>query len=317
MLENHQVHGQRPEPGAVDSAESGTPAGRGATCVFRRRISRCAGRAAPAPPPRPGSPPAETSGKHPGQRPPKDQGRRSRHPQDSGPRSGPGPPSSWTPPGCPAASPASASSPPPAPRPAAAARGGFRPGRSSELGGIEEFPLFRDPDRSAAASCSRSPATTASSTEIRSACVAIRCACSRISASRGSSGGTSVTAPDHPRNHAQPPRQHHACRQNVTVDHAPQQQAQGPERLPQVSGSSSANAASVTSAASRLSPRSRRAAPRARALFHHFKRGFRPGQLRGESLILSPQPLDFHRLRAGSQQAGRLIRQAIRRARVA
>ena len=35
----------------------------------------------------------------------------------------------------------------------------------------------------------------------------------------------------------------------------------------QVSGSSSANAASVTSAASRLSPRSRRAAPRARALF--------------------------------------------------
>ena len=109
--------------------------------------------------------------------------------------------------------------------------GGFRPGRSSELGGIEEFPLFRDPDRSAAASCSRRSATTASSAAIRSACVSIRCACSRISASRGSSGGTSVTAPDHPRNHAQPPRQHHARRQNVTVHHAPQQQAQGPERL--------------------------------------------------------------------------------------
>ena len=58
-------------------------------------------------------------------------------------------------------------------------RGGFFPGRSSELGGIEEFPLFRDPDRSAAASCSRRSATTASSTAIRSAC-------SRISASRGS-----------------------------------------------------------------------------------------------------------------------------------
>ena len=110
--------------------------------------------------------------------------------------------------------------------------GGFRPGRSSELGGIEEFPLFRDPDRSAAASCSRRSATTASSAAIRSACVSISCACSRISASRGSSGGTSVTAPDHPRNHAQPPRQHHARRQNVTVHHAPQQQAQGPERLP-------------------------------------------------------------------------------------
>ena len=51
-------------------------------------------------------------------------------------------------------------------------RGGFFPGRSSELGGIEEFPLFRDPDRSAAASCSRRSATTASSTEIRSACAA-------------------------------------------------------------------------------------------------------------------------------------------------
>ena len=72
-------------------------------------------------------------------------------------------------------------------------RGGLRPGRSSELGGIEEFPLFRDLARSAAASCSRSSATTASSAairsacvSIRSACVSIRCACSRISASRGS-----------------------------------------------------------------------------------------------------------------------------------
>jgi hypothetical protein len=93
-------------------------------------------------------------------------------------------------------------------------RGGFRPGRSSELGGIEEFPLFRDPDRSAAASRSRRSATTASSAAIRSAC-------SRISTSRGSpgdsSGGTSVTARNHPRNHAQPLRQHSARCQNVTT----------------------------------------------------------------------------------------------------
>jgi hypothetical protein len=38
--------------------------------------------------------------------------------------------------------------------------GGFRPGRSSDDGGIEESPLFRDPARAAAANCSRSSATT-------------------------------------------------------------------------------------------------------------------------------------------------------------
>jgi hypothetical protein len=74
-------------------------------------------------------------------------------------------------------------------------RGGSRPGRSSELGGIEEFPLFRDPARSAASSRSRRSATTASSATIRSAC-------SRISASRGSgdgsSSGASVTVRNHP-----------------------------------------------------------------------------------------------------------------------
>ena len=37
--------------------------------------------------------------------------------------------------------------------------GGFRPGRSSDDGGIEEFPLFRDPAR-AAAHCSHRSATT-------------------------------------------------------------------------------------------------------------------------------------------------------------
>jgi hypothetical protein len=80
--------------------------------------------------------------------------------------------------------------------------GGFRPGRSSELGGIDEFPLFRDPARAVASSCSRRTATIASSATIRSAC-------SRISASRGSSdGGASLTARNHPGNHAQTPRQH-------------------------------------------------------------------------------------------------------------
>ena len=69
-------------------------------------------------------------------------------------------------------------------------RGGFRPGRSSELGGIEEFPLFRDPARAAVPSRSRRPATTASSAAICSACAAISRACSRISASRGSSDGS-------------------------------------------------------------------------------------------------------------------------------
>ena len=115
-------------------------------------------------------------------------------------------------------------------------RGGFRPGRSSELGGIEEFPLFRDPARAAVSSCSRRPATTASSAAICSACAAISCACSRISASRGSAdgspGGASVTARNHPGNHAHPPRQHHARRWNVTHDYSPQHRVQGPECLP-------------------------------------------------------------------------------------
>src|SRR5208283_1805080 len=104
-------------------------------------------------------------------------------------------------------------------------RGGFRPGRSSDEGGIEEFPLFRDPARTAAANCSRRSATTASS-------AAICCACSRISASRGSSGGTTLTGSNHPGHHAQPLRQHPARSQNVTSDHSPQPQAQGPECLP-------------------------------------------------------------------------------------
>jgi hypothetical protein len=103
-------------------------------------------------------------------------------------------------------------------------RGGLRPRRSSELGGIEEFPLFRDPARTAAASCSRRSATTASS-------AAICCACSRISASRGSSGGTTLTGGNHPGHHAQPLRQHPARSPNVTSDHSPQPQAQGPECL--------------------------------------------------------------------------------------
>ena len=34
MLEDDQVNGQGPQPGPIDRAESGTPAGRGATCVL-------------------------------------------------------------------------------------------------------------------------------------------------------------------------------------------------------------------------------------------------------------------------------------------
>src|SRR5208283_938295 len=108
--------------------------------------------------------------------------------------------------------------------------GGFGPGRSSDDGGIEEFPLFRDSARCAAANCSRRSATTASSAAIRSAC-------SRILASRGSSGGpsggASVTARSHPGTREQPPRQYCTHRQNVTIDHSPQHQVQKPGCLRQ------------------------------------------------------------------------------------
>jgi hypothetical protein len=63
------------------------------------------------------------------------------------------------------------------------------PGPSSELGGSEEFPLFRDIDRSALSSCSRRSATIASKAAICSpwtatwasclSCSAIRSACWR------------------------------------------------------------------------------------------------------------------------------------------
>jgi hypothetical protein len=74
--------------------------------------------------------------------------------------------------------------------------GAFRPGRTSAEGGIEELPEFLDAALRAASSCPRSSATSAVSSAT--------CAdSSRISASRGSSGGSdSVTARDHPRNPA-------------------------------------------------------------------------------------------------------------------
>ena len=79
--------------------------------------------------------------------------------------------------------------------------GAFRPGRSSDDGGIEEFPEFRDAARRAASSCPRSsrtrPVSSASWADRSVTCAdsaAISAACSRISASRGSSGGSdSVT----------------------------------------------------------------------------------------------------------------------------
>ena len=104
----------------------------------------------------------------------------------------------------------------------------LRPGRSSEDGGIEEFPLFRDPARSAAASRSRRSATSASSAAIRSACAAI--SASRGSADGSPGGGASVTARNDPGNHAQPPRQHRTRRQDVTRDHAAP--ARPPRHLP-------------------------------------------------------------------------------------
>ena len=55
-----------------------------------------------------------------------------------------------------------------------------------------------------------------------------------ISASRGSAGGVSVTARNHPGTHAHPPRQHYARRWNVTHDYPPQHRAQGPECLPRL-----------------------------------------------------------------------------------
>ena len=48
---------------------------------------------------------------------------------------------------------------------------------------------------------------------------------------RGSAGGVSVTARNHPGNHAHPPRQHHARRWNATHHYPPQHRAQGPECL--------------------------------------------------------------------------------------
>ena len=144
VLEDHQVNRQGPQPGARWTARNpARPPGGPRRAPGRRRTSPRAGRAAPAPPPRPGSPPADTTGQPPGQRHPPGPRRTSTRPRDSDPRSGPGPPTSWTPPGCPAAFPRFFFSARSAAR--RCFRGGFRPGRSSELGGIEEFPLFRDP----------------------------------------------------------------------------------------------------------------------------------------------------------------------------
>ena len=121
VLEDDQVNGQRPQPrpdrqGRVRHARpDAAPREPG-----RRRTSPGAGRAAPAPPARPGSPPADTTGQLPGQRRLPGPGRTRTRPADSGPRPGPGPPSASRRPASRTASPASASCPPPAPRPAAA-----------------------------------------------------------------------------------------------------------------------------------------------------------------------------------------------------
>ena len=148
-------------------------------------------------------------------------GRTSRRPEGNGPRSGPEPPSASPRPGCPAASPASC----------------YRPLRSAPLlpgripsrqvirrrrhRGIPAVPRPRPRRRRQLLPQVSDHASSA----------AIRSAWSRISASRGSpggpSGGTLVTARNHPGTHEQPPRQHRTRRQDVTIDHSPQHQAQG------------------------------------------------------------------------------------------
>ena len=69
-----------------------------------------------------------------------------------------------------------------------------------------------------------------------SACTAISCACSRISASRRSAGGPQAAHRSQqaiiPETTLAPPRQHHVRRWNATHDYSPQHQAQGPECYP-------------------------------------------------------------------------------------
>jgi hypothetical protein len=83
--------------------------------------------------------------------------------------------------------------------------GGFLPGWSSLLGGIEEFPLLRETARSSLASRSASSAFAASICATRSASAAFRtastpvsCPCSSISPSRAASSGMAGTVRHHP-----------------------------------------------------------------------------------------------------------------------
>ena len=232
MLEDDQVNRQGPQPGPdrQRGIRHARRAGRDMRPPAGAPRTR-AGRAAPAPPPRPGSPPADTTGQPPGQRHPPGHGRTSRRPRDGDPRSGPGPPTSWTPPGCPAASRASSS--PPAPQPAAASAAASAPaGRPSSAASRSSrcSATPRAPPPPAAPAGQRPPPPARRSARLRRDQLRLL-PDQRITRIRGS-GGTSVTARNHPRNHAQPPRQHHARRWNVTRDHSPQHQAQGPECLP-------------------------------------------------------------------------------------
>ena len=212
----------------MDSAESGTPAGRGATCVRPQAHLACAGRAAPAPPPRPGSPPAETTGQPPGQR----------HRPGPAARAGAlgivilGPVRDL-----------------PRHRRARAARLLppllLRPLRSAPLlprrlpprqvirarrhRGVPAVPRPRPRRR-----LQLLPQVSDHRLQRRDPL--------RLPAPGSAHHADPRTAPpaahrsqpaNHPRNHAQPPRQHRARRRNVTGDHSPQHQAQGPECLPQ------------------------------------------------------------------------------------
>ena len=90
------------------------------------------------------------------------------------------------------------------PPPRALRCGGFFPGRSSDEGGIEEFPLLRDSARSSRLTCSRSAAiwsacalTASRSSPISSCCAAICSSRAAQAAQSGAGGGRADTGHDH------------------------------------------------------------------------------------------------------------------------
>ena len=160
-----QEEPQEEPQGPADSSWAARPPAGARHTSSRRRTPPGASRAEPAPLARPRPPPAHTTGQPPGQRHLPGHGRTSKHSAGSDPRSCPGPPTSSTRPGCPAASPLRSSSPP-ALQPAAASRAASAPAGHPTTAASTSSAISRHPVRSAAANCSRSPATTVSSAAI-------------------------------------------------------------------------------------------------------------------------------------------------------